>query len=230
MTKTDGGFQMKSFDETWEEIHSTQDWGQYPSEHVIRFVARNYYRSDRANTKILDFCCGGGAHTWYLAREGFDVFAFDGSKSAVMKVQKKLEKEGLSAKLDVYDAAETNYSDDFFDAVIDNVSVYANTSSNIRVMYEHIFNMLKKGGKLFTSVFTEDTTGALSGEKIEEHTYRNLKDGNLSGRGIVHFFDREEMIRLLSEIGFINIVIDTLVYTDNGTTVSMLIVQTMKPE
>lgn len=51
---------MKSFDNVWEEIHSTTEWGQYPSEHVIRFVARNYYKKDRANTKILDFGCGGG--------------------------------------------------------------------------------------------------------------------------------------------------------------------------
>ena len=46
---------MKSFDETWEEIHSTQEWGKYPSEPVIRFVARNYYKVDRKATKILDF-------------------------------------------------------------------------------------------------------------------------------------------------------------------------------
>ncbi len=38
-----------------------------------------------------------GAHTWYLAREGFDVYAFDGSKSAVAKAAQRLEKEHLKA-------------------------------------------------------------------------------------------------------------------------------------
>ena len=52
---------MKSFDNEWEKIHSTQEWGQYPSESVIRFVARNYYRvPDRKQLKFLDFGCGGG--------------------------------------------------------------------------------------------------------------------------------------------------------------------------
>ena len=72
-------------DNIWNEIHETQAWGSYPSEHVIRFFARNYYSKERDKVKILDFGCGGGAHTWYLAREGFDVYAFDGAEAAVKK-------------------------------------------------------------------------------------------------------------------------------------------------
>ena len=115
---------MKSFDETWEEIHSTQEWGKYPSEPVIRFVARNYYKVDRKATKILDFGCGGGSHTWYLAREGFDTYAFDGSKSAVNKVEARLKEEKLQADLRVRDALELDYGDNFFDCIIDNATIY----------------------------------------------------------------------------------------------------------
>ena len=63
--------------------------GEYLSEHVIRFVARNYYNTDRSKVRILDFGCGQGAHTWYLAREGFDTYAFDGSSSAIKKPKKE---------------------------------------------------------------------------------------------------------------------------------------------
>ena len=45
----------KSFDTTWEDIHKTQEWGKYPSEDIIRFIARNYYKKERSNIKILDF-------------------------------------------------------------------------------------------------------------------------------------------------------------------------------
>ena len=46
---------MKSFDNVWEEIHASQEWGKYPSEPVIRFVARNYYKKDRKNPKEKTF-------------------------------------------------------------------------------------------------------------------------------------------------------------------------------
>ena len=70
---------MKSFDETWEEIHATQEWGKYPSESVIRFAARNYYKSDRKDVKILDFGCGSGRDTKYFLSQGHQVDAIDGS-------------------------------------------------------------------------------------------------------------------------------------------------------
>ena len=50
-----------TIDPAWEKIHSTREWGQYPSEHIIRFVARNYYAKDRPSIKICDFGMGGGA-------------------------------------------------------------------------------------------------------------------------------------------------------------------------
>lgn len=135
-----------SFNEEWEEIYSTQEWGVYPTEHVIRFVARNYYNADRNKIKILDFGCGAGAHTWYMAREGFDVYAFDGSKSAVERAEKRLEREHLRAEFKVLDALKVDYPDEFFDAVVDNVCVYGNLLENIKCMYENIYRMLKPQG------------------------------------------------------------------------------------
>lgn len=44
----------KSFDNYWEQVHSRTEWGQYPTEHVIRFIARNYYNKNRKEIRILD--------------------------------------------------------------------------------------------------------------------------------------------------------------------------------
>ena len=70
---------QKSFNEEWEAIHSTQEWGTYPSEHVIRFIARNYYKTERDKVKILDFGCGSGRDTKYFLEKGYQVAATDGS-------------------------------------------------------------------------------------------------------------------------------------------------------
>ena len=122
---------MKSFDDIWETIHATEEWGKYPSEPVIRFVARNYYNKDRRCIKMLDFGCGGGANTWYLTREGFDVYAFDGSKSAIHKVEERLKKENLCVNLRICDALETNYEDNFFDFIIGRTALSLDKSSYI---------------------------------------------------------------------------------------------------
>ena len=116
-----------------ENIHARCEWGRYPSEQVARFVARNYYNSIRANTKILDFGCGGGANTWFLAREGFDVYAFDGAPSAVKKAESYLTKEGINdVHFKVMDGKCLDYTTEFFDCVIDNVCSYSNILCEIK--------------------------------------------------------------------------------------------------
>lgn len=158
---------MKSFSEEWEKIHSTQEWGRYPSETVIRFIARNYYKTEREKIKILDFGCGAGAHTWYLAREGFDVYAFDGSKSAVDEAEKYLEADGYkNVHFAVMDGAEIQYEKDFFDCVVDSVCIYANTKQNIQNMYKEVYDVLKTGGKLYTSCFGTKTQGYGTGNAL----------------------------------------------------------------
>lgn len=162
---------MKSFDDIWEKIHATQEWGKYPSEPVIRFVARNYYAKDRKAVRILDFGCGAGSHTWYLAKEGFDTYSFDGSESTMNRVRDRLEEEGLTAHLTVRDALELDYPKDYFDCVIDNAAIYANRYENIVRMYQSVYEILKPGGMCFSISFSTETTGYGSGKELEKQTF-----------------------------------------------------------
>ena len=69
---------------------------------------------------------------------------------------------------------ELDYQDNFFDCVIDNVSICANKFEDITKMYEKIYSMLRPGGQMFTSMFSKDTTGYGRGEEIEKDTFVNL--------------------------------------------------------
>lgn len=215
---------MKTFCEDWEKLHKEMEWGRYPSEQVVRFVARNYYKKDRNKIKILDFGCGAGANTWFLAREGFDTYAFDGSESAIEKTKKNLLQEGIeNVELEILDAVNIieKYKENYFDCVIDNFCVYANTMDAIKIMYQNIYYILCVTGKIFTVCFGEETLGYTSGIELEKETYRNVKEGILSNRGIVHIFKKEEIHNLLKEIGFKNIKIEEMKYSDNGNIVHM---------
>ena len=197
---------MRSFCEIWEEIHTKQEWGKYPPENLIRFIARNYYKMKRESVKILDFGCGGGACTWFLAREGFDVFAFDGSPTAVKKA---LQYTNTDRKYNVHfavmDGIELKYEDDFFDCVVDNVCIYSNLYSNICRMYKEVYRVLKKGGKLYSSSFGIKTVGYGTGNCLENGTYEDIENGVLANRGIAHFYDKEEIERTIANAGFHNI-------------------------
>ena len=219
---------MKSFDNVWEEIHASQEWGKYPSEPVIRFVARNYYKKDRKMVKILDFGCGGGSHTWYLAKEGFDTYAFDGSQSAVDKVRARLEQEHLTAELCVRDALELDYKCGLFDCVIDSATIYANHYEHIVLMYQKVFELLKDGGKMFSIAFSTGTTGYGLGKEVERNTFMDIPAGALADRGIAHFYEEDELQKLLEKIGFANIVLDHLRYSDQGNIVEEFLVQAEK--
>ena len=213
----------QTIDPIWEKIHSTQAWGKYPSEPLIRFVARNYYGKERDKVRILDFGCGQGAATWYLAREGFDTYAFDGSESAVRKAEERLCEEGLSASFMVSDASTIDYEGEFFDAIIDNACIYANHIEDIHRMYQNVYRMLKKGGRLFSVCFGEELFGYDSGIEIEKGTYKDIQNGVLRDRGISHIFSEEELVKVLSDSGFSDIHVDWHRYTDQGNMVHLLI-------
>ncbi|RDU21877.1 class I SAM-dependent methyltransferase [Anaerosacchariphilus polymeriproducens] len=208
----------KSFNEFWEEQFKNGWGGKWPCEEVIRFVARNFYKKDRANTKILDFGCGAGAHTWYLAKEGFDTYAFDGSASAIERLKVMLQQENLVADVQVKDGLQLDYPSEMFDGVIDNAVIYSNRIAHIKSMYTDIYHMLKQGGKLLTSsLFTTNTTGYKDGEELEHNTFINIKSGPTAGGQTAHFFEDGEIEKILSEIGFYNIQVDILKRTDQGS-------------
>lgn len=208
---------MKAFDEIWEQIHKGQEWGKYPQEEVIRFVARNYYQMERSTVKLLDAGCGTGAVAWFLAREGFAVSGFDGSLTAVQKAMDRLKSEGYSAHLKVGDATEIPFERDFFNGIIDSAMIYANTAEAIGIILKECYRVLKPGGKLFsTGLFKIGMTGYGTGEKIEENTYREVTEGPCAHRGTVHFFDRTQINELWSFAGFRNIIIDSVSRTDRN--------------
>lgn len=212
----------------WENIHATHDWGKYPSEQVVRFVARNYYDKKRKDIKILDFGCGAGANTWFLAREGFDVYAFDGAPSAVRKAKRYLQEQGFEdVHFTVQNGRELEYEDSFFECVIDNVCIYSNIMDDILKMYKEVYRVLKPQGKIYTSCFGVNTF-CKGGVCIEERTYINVQEGVLAERGILHIYTEDELYNIIENIGFQNIVIDYDQYSDNGNKVEILMAKAEK--
>ena len=178
-------------DPVWEHIFSTRDWGKYPPEHVVRFVARTFYQvPDRSAVRLLEIGCGPGANVWFMAREGFSVSGIDCSATAIRKAGERLAKEGLRADLRVGDNASLPWPSNTFDGVLENVSLCCNGSESIRAALAEVRRVLKPGAPFQSSFFSTKTWGYGTGTAVEPNAFRDVTEGPLVGTGFCLFVTR----------------------------------------
>lgn len=177
-----------TFDPLWEKIFKTRNWGKYPPEELIRFIAVNFYHiNNRKSIKILDLGCGTGACTWYLAREGFSVYGIDGSKTAIKNNRKYLNDEKLNAELVIGDISSLPWQESMFDAVIDIGCILCNTIDNTKLILKEIYRVLKPNGLHFSLTAKNGCWGDKTGQKIDSFTYNNVTKGPFSNMGMIRF-------------------------------------------
>ncbi len=188
------------WDEGWNKVFTDNEWGKYPPEELVRFVARNYYNvNDRAKIKFLELGSGTGANIVYLAKEGFDATGIDGSKVGVDRTKKRLATENLSARLFIGDVVSLPFDDQSFDCVIDNECIYANSFAESKKIISETCRVLRKGGKFYSKTFMTGTYGDGNGEKFgnEKNTYSRIREGALrKDYGLIRFTDKDEIQEL----------------------------------
>lgn len=204
------------WDSTWEKVFQEQEWGKYPGESLIQFIARNYYKKDRKRVNILEIGCGPGANIWYIAREGFNAYGIDGSETAIERAKNRLQGEGLSADLRVGDITSLPYDDNFFDAVVDVEAVYSNPRNNSKKIINEVRRVLKKEGLFYSRTFADDMFIGNRRDELAPREYTKISDGPLAGMGFVRLTNRQDIQDIY---GVFNIqAIDKLEYTmKNGT-------------
>ena len=174
-----------SWDPIWNDVFSSQEWGKYPPESLIQFIARNFYKLVRKDIRILEVGCGTGANIWYLTREGFKVFGIDRSDVAINIAKKRMKDEKLNANLQVGDIVNLPFEDNFFDVVIDIECLYCNTNENANRIYSEIQRVIKPNGKFFSKTFSDKMYIGESQTKIAELEYTNIDNGPFKGKGFV---------------------------------------------
>lgn len=185
-------------DKIWEELFRTHEWGKYPPESVVRFVARNFYSApERGRIRLLDAGCGPGACSWFMAREGFQVSGIDGSPSAIKFAKERLAAEGLEADFRVGDYTSMPWANELFDGAVDNVSFYANYLADWQRAVDETHRVLKPGGLFFTSSFTTNTWGYGTGRMVETGSFTDIPDGPFFQRGLAHFITENQLRDLL---------------------------------
>jgi len=181
------------WDEKWEKVFQTEEWGKYPPECLIRFIAGNYYNKDRKTVKILEIGCGTGTNLWYMARERFDVYGIEGSKTAVERAIKRIESEGLSANIIQGDILSLPFEKEYFDAVIDSDCLYCNSADDTNIVLSEVKRVLKKDGLFFSRTPTDKMYFGKSFDTVGDMEYKNISDGPLKGKGLARLMNLDRI-------------------------------------
>lgn len=190
---------MKSWDPIWEEIYKNRDWGKYPSEELIRFIARNFYRvKDRGGIRILDLGCGIGANSWFIAREGFSVYGIDGSPTALEIARHRFDDERLQGDFINSYLSSIPLGDRYFDTVIDVEALSCNSIKDSEQILKEVYRILKPNGQFISIAFKKGSWGDGTGDVIDSYTYNNVMGGPCGFIGPVRFIPENEVYRLYS--------------------------------
>ena len=210
----------------WEEIFSKKEWGKYPSESVIRFIARNFYNTkDRNTIKILELGLGTGANLWFCAREGFKVSGIEWSKTGVERFRVRLKDENLSTQIEQIEIGDyleklDNFKNESFDAVIDVASLCCNDRKKTRQIFLKAFKKLKVGGKFFSTALDKGIVGYEEGMG----DFFEPKEGIYTNVGKLRFDDELSLKELYACENFAALNISTQVLLSEGKTFDKILI------
>jgi ubiquinone/menaquinone biosynthesis C-methylase UbiE len=117
--------------------------------HLLRSYSFCYYLLEKyfQDKKILDYGCGNGVHSIFLAKLGKEVVGIDLSQSSLRIAKERAKRAGFEGKTEflVMDCENTQFSDNSFDAVFDGGTF---SSLDIKKALPELARILKPGGSL----------------------------------------------------------------------------------
>ncbi|SUX27296.1 class I SAM-dependent methyltransferase [Campylobacter upsaliensis] len=196
-----------SNEQIWEEIFSKKEWGKYPSESVIRFIARNFYNTkDRNTIKILELGLGTGANLWFCAREGFKVSGIEWSKTGVERFRARLKDENLSTQIEQIEIGDyleklDLFKNENFDAWMDSYSLAYNDFEKTKQIIKKAMKKLKIGGKFFSITPSLYNEGFEKDANLGYHLVKPVS-GSDAFTGVIRYCDEEDLKRLYEGEGY----------------------------
>ncbi len=144
-----------------------------------------------------------------ISREGFDAYGIDAAPTGLALCQKTLGNWGQKATLALGDMRELPFKPDYFDAIVDIVSLQHLDFEGHRTAWNQIYKCLKPGEYFFSYHLGENSIPLQSIEDkenmIDHCTVKNIPKGlPLENNGPTSFLSANEARKYLSEIGFVN--------------------------
>ena len=186
----------------WDSINEARKKGatfsRYPTEPLVVFIAKNYYKAAKRNEiKILEIGCGGGNNLFFLAKEGFDAYGIDHSTHAIEAARDFLGKSNYEAKLSVACATKLPYENKFFDVVLESNAIHCNTATDIGKIFKEVHRVMKEGGQFYGILVSDLSAEYGAGVPLDSNTFDFTSVQSCRGTyddfPIIHFFNKDEL-------------------------------------
>lgn len=174
---------MSSF-EAYKDKYKQGYGTMYPEGHIIRFYEKflKYEKAiDGSNKeKVLDFGCGNGTHSVYMASKGFDVYGVDIISSAIEEVHTRLPSLNKHFKCITPNESIENIFENKFDIIIANQSLYYLSNDELQKTLMQFDNMLNPNGIVFFTMMGVQSYYYEKSTKLNENN--GLREVTLTGR------------------------------------------------
>ena len=185
---------IKNFDPIWEKKYADGHVQLYPWDLVVSFIfcyfPKNLLKKD---IKVLELGFGTGSNIWFAAREGFQVYGVEASKTAVLFAKKRFELDSLEGDLRHGNFTELPFSDNYFDLVIDRCSLVCVGNNDQKKAINETRRVLRQGGSFLHNIYGKNHSSYLSGEEDKDGLTSNIVHGTLVVNGKLCFSSRSDI-------------------------------------
>ena len=197
----------------------------YPNEELLRFLGRHFFLipiQKRKNIKILELACGSCSNLWMIGKEGFKAYGIDFSDVAIRLGKKMLKRWKTNASLTRGNFAALPYESNFFDCVIDVLSLYCVPFEQLGECLNGVNRVLKNGGLFFSyypSTGSDSFKTYAPSKKLGPYTLDGIKRKNSPYFGNnfpFSFISPSAYKKVLEEKGFKTVYLETVSRTYRG--------------
>lgn len=142
----------------------------YPSEEVVRFLARSH-AEDNQQRNGLDIGFGGGRHLKAMMDRGIRAHGVELFQDAVDKAKAKFDGHPCLGDLRLGDFKTAMLPSGFFDDIICWGSIFLSPPSQMASNYLVLHDLLKPGGRFCLNIRTQDNWFAGLGKEVESGYY-----------------------------------------------------------
>ncbi len=146
--------------------------------------------------RILDLGCGAGRNLVFLAKNNFEVFGIDFSKTGLKIAKEWLKEVGERAKLKLGNIYEKlPYPNSFFDAIVSIRVIHHQKLAKIRKLIKEVKRILRPRGLIFFTVLGREKIPSEMKKKIkfvDKRTYKILEGAE---KGLYHFHFNRKIIK-----------------------------------